>query len=583
MKNEIYLIAAPRAGATLFQKVLATDEKLAADIHWDPMSFLDPAQILEKNPGAKFIFVTRNPVQLLSSLMDAWRSQLFVTNPDLANWWGEKWSFGLTDNWQEVVGKPIVEVAAHQYLYVLEKMSAALAAHGDISVLTSLEALLATPTEEINRIVSKLGITWDGKVPSPLPMPTNTRLAPGKEKVKRNFPEIMSIGEAFSKIQVLENELRTSHGVEVTRFQFDPQVKEKAVSRPSEGTAFHSTHTNSVAKLFELTKTSMVISTYKSGHLILLRREGDKVNTTFQSYPRPMGVAVAGSRLAVGTADAILSYSNQPGLRARLNPEDKPDAIYAPRAITYTGDVSMHEMAYDANGDLWFVNTKFSCLSKQNIDYSFTCEWKPEWITRLAAEDRCHLNGMAMVDGKVRYVTALAKTDSPAGWRDHKGTSGVLIDITDNRTVAEGLSMPHSPRWYQGKLYILESGKGTLATVDVNTGAVETIAELPGFTRGLTFVGPYAIVGLSQVRETIFKELPLTEKAEERNCGVWIVDLRDKSIAGFVKFHGAVQEIFDVQVLPGFQWPMIMDRSEETMNSFVLSEEVLKLVNVEKK
>ena len=142
--------------------------------------------------------------------------------------------------------------------------------------------------------------------------------------------------------------------------------------------------------------------------------------------------------------------------------------------------------------------------------------------------------------------------------------------------------MPHSPRWYQGKLYILESGKGTLATVDVNTGAVETIAELPGFTRGLTFVGPYAIVGLSQVRETIFKELPLTEKAEERNCGVWIVDLRDKSIAGFVKFHGAVQEIFDVQVLPGFQWPMIMDRSEETMNSFVLSEEVLKLVNIEK-
>ena len=241
----------------------------------------------------------------------------------------------------------------------------------------------------------------------------------------------------------------------------------------------------------------------------------------------------------------------------------------------FTGDIAIHDMAYGADGALYFVNTRFSCLCRQDIDHSFTPIWRPAFVSGLAAEDCCHLNGLAVVDGVPRYVTVLAQTDTAQGWRELKGTSGAIIDVTDNRVVTSGLSMPHSPRWYDGRLWVLESGKGTLATVDIATGEVTTIATVPGFTRGLAFIGPYALIGLSQVRESVFASLPITQQAAERNCGVWLVDTRNGQTAGFLKFEGVVQEIFDVQVLPA-TWPSIIDPGELTQSAFVLPDEALK-------
>jgi uncharacterized protein (TIGR03032 family) len=183
-----------------------------------------------------------------------------------------------------------------------------------------------------------------------------------------------------------------------------------------------------------------------------------------------------------------------------------------------------------------------------------------------------------MVNGVAKYVTALSQTDTPNGWREHKGSGGVIVDVTNDRIVAKDLSMPHSPRWYDSKLWVLESGKGALAWVDIESGEVNTVATLPGFTRGLSFIGPYALVGLSQVRESVFTQLPITEQSAERNCGVWVVDTRSGKIAGFLKFDGVVQELFDVQVLPG-KWPVIVDAGPLTQNAFVLSDEGLKQVS----
>jgi uncharacterized protein (TIGR03032 family) len=176
---------------------------------------------------------------------------------------------------------------------------------------------------------------------------------------------------------------------------------------------------------------------------------------------------------------------------------------------------------------------------------------------------------LAAVDGRAGYVTALGVTDTPNGWRDEKGSGGVLIDVASGDVVAGRLAMPHSPRWYDGRLWVLESGKGSLAVVDPATGQLDTVVELPGFTRGLTFVGPYAFVGLSQVRESVFRGLPIVQR-QQRECGVWVVDIRDGAVAGHLQFTGAVQEIFDVQMLP-YRWPELGELDGEMLNrSFVL-------------
>jgi len=169
-------------------------------------------------------------------------------------------------------------------------------------------------------------------------------------------------------------------------------------------------------------------------------------------------------------------------------------------------------------------------------------------------------------------VTALGETDTPGGWRDNKKSGGILMEVPTGTVLTRGLSMPHSPRWHGGRVWLLESGRGTLATVDPASGAVQTVTELPGFTRGLAFVGDYAFVGLSQIRESsTFGDLPLTQRLRERQCGVWIVDLRSGEIAGFLRFEDLVQEIFDVAVLPGIRFPEIAEASGETVAaSFVL-------------
>lgn len=137
--------------------------------------------------------------------------------------------------------------------------------------------------------------------------------------------------------------------------------------------------------------------------------------------------------------------------------------------------------------------------------------------------------------------------------------------------------MPHSPRWYQGKLWVLESGNGSLAHVDINTGKLETVGLVPGFTRGISFAGDYAFIGLSQVRESaIFSGIPITKRLKERTCGIWVMNIKSGQTVGFIKFQGAVQEIFSVELLPGICFPEILENSNKLIaNSYVLPDEAL--------
>jgi len=241
------------------------------------------------------------------------------------------------------------------------------------------------------------------------------------------------------------------------------------------------------------------------------------------------------------------------------NEPGRYDALYLPRATYHTGDLHTHDVAL-VGDEIWLAATRFSCLAKLSYDFSFLPVWKPRFLSDLVPEDRCHLNGIALRDGRPRYVTALGTTDAPGGWREHKATGGVLLDVESDEIVLGGLAMPHSPRWHDGRLWLLNSGAGELLRVDPESGRAEVVCRLPGYLRGLCFRGPYALVGLSKIRERhIFGGLPVQQCYDQLRCGVAVVDVRDGRELGFFEFTAGCEELYDVEFLPGVHRPMILN------------------------
>ena len=347
---------------------------------------------------------------------------------------------------------------------------------------------------------------------------------------------------------------------------------------PAVADALRSVHTTSLPQLLHQGGLSFLISTYQAGKLIVVRADGDVANTHFRTFDTPMGLAFDRGRLAIGTRLDVREFHNQPEVARGLEPAGKHDAAFLPRHHISTGQIAIHDIVW-VGDELWAVNTRFSCLCTLDPRYSFVPLWRPRFVTALAPEDRCHLNGLGLRDGKPRYVTALGETDAAGAWRENKARGGCLIDVPSGEFIARGLSMPHSPRWHNGKLWVLESGAGSLAVVDEATGKLETVALVPGFTRGLDFAGPYALICLSQVRESaMFSGIPITDRlqVEERKCGVWVIDTRSGAIVAFLRFEAGVQEIFAVQVLPGMRYPDVLTEDQTSVaNSFMLPDEAL--------
>ena len=246
-------------------------------------------------------------------------------------------------------------------------------------------------------------------------------------------------------------------------------------------------------------------------------------------------------------------------------PSLRHDALYLPRVAYQTGPLNLHDLAF-AGDALWAVNTRFGCLMTPSAEFSFVPRWQPKFLSTLAPEDRCHLNGLAMVHGAPGFVTALGATDTPRGWAESKATGGVLIDVASNEVVMKGLCMPHSPRWHEGKLWLLNSGRGELCVVDPDRGNLDVVAALPGYARGLHFVGRHALIGLSKVRKKhVFAGLPVQERFPELLCAVAVVDTRSGKNLGMLTFTEAAEELYDVAFLPGVHTPTILSsRRDET-------------------
>lgn len=335
----------------------------------------------------------------------------------------------------------------------------------------------------------------------------------------------------------------------------DPDVADPPEPEPKL-TEVRFEHTSDFAGLLESIGASLLISTYQAGRLVIVGVRSGQLHFRFHAFEQCMGMAVSSTRIAIGTRREIWMLRRAKDLAATL-PDGPFDDCFLARYAHHTGRVHVHELAWGRE-ELWFVNTLFSCLSTLDMDTNFVPRWKPPFITALAGEDRCHLNGMALNNGDPAYVTVLARTDNPAGWRADKAKTGCLLDVPSGEPVLTGLCMPHSPRVHGGHVWFLDSGHGRLSIVDIAAGKTEPVAHLPGYTRGLTFAGRYAFVGLSRIRETnVFGGLPIAERRTELKCGVGVIDLSSGKLAGQLEFLSGVEEIFDVQVLPGTLNPAI--------------------------
>ena len=306
---------------------------------------------------------------------------------------------------------------------------------------------------------------------------------------------------------------------------------------------------------------SIAFTTYQSGKLFLIGMQPNGRLSVFErTFNRCMGLYATDQTLYMTSLYQLWKFENSLEAGQAHNGYDR---LYVPQMAWTTGDIDIHDVVLEQDGRIVFVNTLFGCLATVSDKHSFAPLWKPPFLSKLAAEDRCHLNGLAMENGRARYVTCVSQTDVNDGWRDHRADGGIVMDIQSNEVVASGLSMPHSPRVYQDKLWVLDSGTGHFGYVDRKRGKFEQVAFCPGYIRGLSFIGDYAVVGLSLNRENkTFQGLALEDnlkkKKAEPRCGLQVIDLKSGDVVHWLRIEGIVRELYDVSVLPGVRRPMAL-------------------------
>jgi uncharacterized protein (TIGR03032 family) len=323
---------------------------------------------------------------------------------------------------------------------------------------------------------------------------------------------------------------------------------------------------------------SLMFTTYQVGKVFAVGvNAAGRLSLVERSFPRCMGLASAndGQTLWMSSLFQVWRLDN---VLPQGELYEGYDRVYLPQSSSITGDLDIHDIGQRKDGSVVFVNSRFSCLSGLSQQRSFSALWKPSFISKLAAEDRCHLNGMALEDGEVRYVTAVSRSDVADGWRDRRLDGGVVIDVRSDEVVCQGLSMPHSPRLYRGRLYLHNSGTGAFGWVDLDQERFEPITFCPGYLRGLAFSGDYAVVGLSRPRhDGRFSGLPLDQTLRQRDaeprCGVMVIDLRSGDIVEWLTLDGLVSELYDVIALPGCQRPMIIGTKGDEIRRMISFED----------
>jgi uncharacterized protein (TIGR03032 family) len=324
-------------------------------------------------------------------------------------------------------------------------------------------------------------------------------------------------------------------------------------------------------------RVSLAFTTYQTGKLFMIGLQPSGRLSIFErTFNRCMGLYGDGQTLWMSTLYQLWRLENVV-VSGQLTSEGY-DRLYVPQVGYTTGDVDTHDIVVTDEGQVVFANTLFNCLATISHTHSFAPIWKPRFISKLAAEDRCHMNGIALDRGKPRYVSAVSQSDIVDGWRDRRRDGGCVIDIESNELVSSGLSMPHSPRVYREQLWLLNSGTGDFGRIDRSTGRFEPLAFCAGYLRGMAFTDDFAVVGLSRPRENkTFTGLGLDDKLAERDaearCGLLVIDLRTMDIVHWLRIEGVVSELYDVVVLPNVMRPMLLGfKSDEIRRTISIDE-----------
>jgi uncharacterized protein (TIGR03032 family) len=335
------------------------------------------------------------------------------------------------------------------------------------------------------------------------------------------------------------------------------------------------THSENLGRFLADNGVSLAITSYQSGRVYLVGSDEDQNVTFFERiFERAMGLYADKWRLILGGLHNLIRFENVLGYDQVIH--GKFDACYLPRNTQTTGNLDIHELNMDYQGRIIFVNTKYSCLAELNIKHSFKPIWVPDFISELKGQDRCHLNGMAMFDGRPTFVTACGTGNEAGQWREHRRNGGVVIDIRNNKIVCRDLSMPHSPRVYNERLWVLNSGEGQLGYVNLKEREFVPVQFFPGFLRGFDTFSDYGIFGLSKPRDGVFSGLHLQDELEHRDveawCGVQIFDMKNGELLHWIKFEGDVSEIFDVKFIPGVKNPMMVGQRTPEIRDLITIE-----------
>lgn len=380
-------------------------------------------------------------------------------------------------------------------------------------------------------------------------------------------------------------------------------------------------YTDNLPRILKQLNISLAFTSYQASRLMLVRSDGESLDINFKSFPRPMGLTASAEGITLGIFTQIINFQREDGLISkikqplqqieqditapRIKPkaencepdrmisdhladelepsaaqkvneyqeklnapvDDRVDACFITRSAHYSGMINVHDIAWGDEG-LWAVNSSFSCLCTLEPESSFVPRWKPHFISALVPEDRCHLNGMTLKDGKPAYVTTFSKFDQVGMWREGERFDGTLMDVATNQILLDGLAMPHSPRWYNERVYFCNSGHGQVCSYNPQNGETETIADVAGFTRGMDFYGPIMFVGLSKVRAAdVTRPAPLAQKNDETHSGIWLLNVEERREIGHIKFTGNVDQIYDVAVIPNCSFPELIEPNHPRMRN----------------